>query len=159
MPARATYRRPAGIEGIVAKAAHGLYAPGQRAWTKVKPRETVEVLVGAVIGPIEHPAALVAGLYVDGELTIVGRTGQLTDRHVRALATHLTPAAPGHPWPDRMLANRFSPGRDRVTLTKVEPTLIIEVAADSARQDTGWRHALPYLRLRTDLTPKDLPRS
>ncbi len=149
--------QPAGIEGIVAKAAHGLYAPGQRAWTKVKPRETVEVLVGAVIGPIEHPAALVAGLYVDGELTIVGRTGQLTDRHVRALATHLTPAAPGHPWPDRMLANRFSPGRDRVTLTKVEPTLIIEVAADSARQDTGWRHALRYLRLRTDLTPKDLP--
>ncbi|WP_188944326.1 ATP dependent DNA ligase [Nakamurella endophytica] len=100
-----------------------------------------------------------AGLYVDGELTIVGRTGQLTDRHARALATHLTPAAPGHPWPDRMLANRFSPGRDRVTLTKVQPTLVVEVAADSARQGNGWRHGLRYLRVRTDLALEDLPGS
>lgn len=123
---------------------------------KVKQRDTVEVIVGAVIGPIEHPAALVAGLYVDSELTIVGRTGQLTDRHARSLATHLTPAMPEHPWPDRMLANRFSPSRDRVALTKVQPTLVVEVAADSARQGVGWRHSLRYLRPHTDLRPGDV---
>ena len=152
-----TLYRAAGIEGIVAKAADGRYAPGQRAWVKVKQRETVEVIVGAVIGPIEHPQAVVAGLYLDGELTIVGRTGQLIDhRQARALAANLTPAGADHPWPDRMLANRFSGNRDHVTLTRVVPDVVIEVAADSARQGPGWRHALRFQRVRSDLDPTDV---
>ncbi|MGS0686731.1 ATP-dependent DNA ligase [Nakamurella sp. GG22] len=104
--------RPAGVEGIVAKAANGRYIPGERAWVKVKQRNTFDVVAGAVIGPIEHPTAVVAGLYIDGELTIVGRAGQLADRHARLLAERLTPASPDHPWPDRMLANRFSQGSE-----------------------------------------------
>jgi DNA ligase D-like protein (predicted polymerase) len=148
--------RPAGVEGIVAKAATGRYTPGERTWVKVKQRNTIDVIAGAVIGPIEHPTAVVAGLYIDGELTVVGRTGQLNDHHARLLAERLTPASPEHPWPDRMLANRFSPGRDRVALTKVEPTLVIEVAADAARQGHGWRHPLRLRRPRDDMTVDDL---
>lgn len=122
----------------------------------MKQRDTVDVIAGAIIEPIEHPAAVVAGLYIDGELTIVGRAGQLTDRHARLLGERLTPASPDHPWPDRMLANRFSAGRDRRRPDQGGPALIIEVAADAARQGHGWRHPLRFMRPRNDMTADDL---
>jgi ATP-dependent DNA ligase len=50
--------RPAGIEGVVVKAAAGAYAPGRRDWIKVKTRETVEVIVGAVTGPLARPRSM-----------------------------------------------------------------------------------------------------
>jgi ATP-dependent DNA ligase len=47
--------RPAGLEGIVVKAAAGSYNPGARDWLKVKSRETHEVVVGAITGTLTHP--------------------------------------------------------------------------------------------------------
>jgi ATP-dependent DNA ligase len=46
--------RPAGIEGLVIKSAHGRYPTGRRDWIKVKNRQTREVIVGAVIGSISR---------------------------------------------------------------------------------------------------------
>jgi hypothetical protein len=36
------------------------------------------------------------------------------------------------------------------------PALIIEVAADAARQGHGWRHPLRFMRPRNDMTADDL---
>jgi ATP-dependent DNA ligase len=149
--------RPAGIEGVVAKGAATVYAGGQRQWIKVKSRETHEIVIGAVLGPIARPEALIAGLYRDDQLVIVGRTALLTDAQSRTLAAVLEPAGDRHPWPERIVANRFGGGRNTVALTRVEPRIVAVVSADAARQAGGWRHSLRYLRLRADLDAASLP--
>jgi ATP-dependent DNA ligase len=45
-----------GVEGLVAKGRATRYVPGRREWLKVKHRDTIEVIVGGVLGPIERPA-------------------------------------------------------------------------------------------------------
>lgn len=70
--------RPAGIEGVMAKASDGRYEPGQRRWLKVKSRQTQEVIVGAVVGPLHKPASLVAGLISGERLIVAGRSTRLT---------------------------------------------------------------------------------
>jgi ATP-dependent DNA ligase len=150
--------RPAGIEGLVVKGAGTPYEPGRRRWVKVKGRESTEVVVGAVVGPISAPTAVIAGLYqADGRLRMVGRSAVLTRGQAHTLARVLTAARADHPWPDSIAANLFGSGRDRVTLTRVEPVVVVEVAADAARQHGVWRHELRVLRLRADLTVADLP--
>ena len=73
--------RVAGVEGLVAKGAGSPYRPGSRDWIKVRSRENLDVIVGAVIGPASRPEALIAGRYTDtGELVIVGRTTALSTR-------------------------------------------------------------------------------
>ena len=150
--------RPAGIEGLVVKGADTPYAPGERGWVKVKSRQSREVIAGAVIGPIERLQALVAGLVRDGELVIVGRTVGLDARQAADLAAVLQPAGPEHPWPDHVGAGPFGGSREKVALTKVEPTVVFEVSADVALQAGRFRHPLRFLRHRPDLEPADVAR-
>jgi ATP-dependent DNA ligase len=149
--------RLAGVEGLVAKGAGSRYAPGRRDWLKVKSWETTEVVAGGVIGPIERPSQLVGGRYRDGELVVVGRTSPLSPRQAEELAAVLTPAGDDHPWPDRIGTGRFGGGRLSVPLTKVQPSLVVEVSADAALQAGVFRHPLRYVRVRPDLQPDDLP--
>jgi len=149
--------RTAGVEGLVAKGVGTRYAPGRREWLKVKSWETTEVLAGGVIGPIENPSQLVAGRYRDGDLVVVGRTSPLSPRQSAELAAALTPADDGHPWPDRIGTGRFGGGRLSVPLTRVAPTVVVEVSADAALQAGVFRHPLRYVRVRPDLQPDDLP--
>jgi ATP-dependent DNA ligase len=147
--------RPAGIEGLVIKSANGRYPTGRRDWIKVKNRQTREVIVGAVIGSIRRPESVIAAALIDGELAVVGRTVSLTTVQATDLAKHLTPADDDHPWPDEIGAGVFGQ-RTRVTITKVRPELVLEVAADPALQGRRYRHALRYLRLRADMDPSDV---
>jgi ATP-dependent DNA ligase len=150
--------RAAGVEGLVAKGAASRYASGRREWLKVKSWETAEVLAGGVIGPIDHPGQLVAGLYrADGELVVVGRTSPLSPRQSAELAEVLIPAGDDHPWPERIGTGRFGGGRLSVGLTRVEPTAVVEVSADAALQAGVFRHPLRYVRIRPDLHPADVP--
>ena len=149
--------RPLGVEGLVAKGASTKYAPGRREWLKVKSWETTEVLAGGVIGPIERPSQLIAARYRDGELLVVGRTSPLSPAQARELADALTPAGPEHPWPERIGTGRFGGGRLSVPLTKVAPTVVVEVSADAALQAGVFRHPMRFLRVRPDLHPEDLP--
>ena len=149
--------RPAGVEGLVAKGTGTRYAPGRREWLKVKSWETIEVLAGGVIGPIERPSQLVAGRYRDGELVVVGRTSPLTPRQSAELAAVLGPAGEDHPWPDRIGTGRFGGGRLSVPLTRVDPSVVVEVSADAALQAGVFRHPLRFVRVRGDLRPEDLP--
>jgi ATP-dependent DNA ligase len=149
--------RPAGVEGLVVKGAGTRYAAGRREWLKVKSWETTEVVAGGVIGPIDRPSQLVAGRYRDGELVVVGRTSPLDARQAAELAAVLTPSAPGHPWPERIGTGRFGGGKLSVALTRVQPTVVVEVRADAALQAGVFRHPLRYVRVRSDLEPSDLP--
>ena len=148
--------RVAGVEGLVAKGAGSPYRPGSRDWIKVRSRENLDVIVGAVIGPASRPEAVVAGRYTDtGELVIVGRTTALSTRQAKQLATVLTPAATGeHPWPPRIGSGHFDGGS--LDITRVQPDVVVEVAADSALQAGRHRHALRLLRLRPDLAADDV---
>lgn len=148
--------RPAGLEGVVVKAAAGAYNPGARDWLKTKSRATHEVIVGAITGTLDHPQTVIAGLRRGGELVVVGRTVPLTTAQSTDLGAVLTPASNDHPWPAQISSGRFG-GRSTTPTTRVDPVVVAEVSADSARENDVWRHGLRYLRHRPDLTPAELP--
>ena len=111
-----------------------------------------------MIGPVTRPDSIVVGRCTpDGVLVIVGRSVPLSPTQSRSLAAVLEPAGPEHPWPDTVISSRFGNGRDRVTLTKVTPTVVAEVSVDTARQAGVWRHGVRYLRYRPELNPSDIP--
>ena len=148
---------PSGVEGLVAKGAATRYRPGERgSWVKVKHRSQVDGIVGAVIGPVARPEAIVVGRYTaEGVLRIVGRSTALTSQQAKELAAALTEVSgSGHPWPAEIGGGHFGGGK--VAITHVDPVLVVEVAADTALQAGRHRHALRLLRVRTDLAPEDV---
>jgi ATP-dependent DNA ligase len=147
--------RPVGVEGLVVKAASGRYVGGRRDWVKVKNRQTLEVIAGAVIGPIGKPAALVAGLMREGEFVIAGRSSDLNSAQSAQLAAVLEPADRGHPWPD-VMSNGVFGNRKQVALTKVRPVVVVEVSADTGMQNGRYRHPLRYVRVRFDMEAADV---
>lgn len=146
-----------GTEGLVLKPTSSRYVGGRRsAWSKIKQRDTREVLIGGVIGPIERPEVLVAGLYRDGALVVVGRTTPLTSQQSAAVAAVLRPANARHPWADEISSHRWGGKDTKKPLTKVDPVIVAEVTADPAMQGGQARHPLRFVRIRADLTPGDL---
>lgn len=146
----------AGVEGLVVKGAASTYRAGARDWLKVKHRRTEEVIVGAVLGELRRPEAVIAGRYHDDTLVIVGRTTPLKPRQSAELAALLTPAGPDHPWPDTITSNVFGRSGDTVPLVKVTPKVVAEVNADPAMSGVRFRHSLRFLRVRHDLAPRDV---
>ncbi|WP_455755075.1 ATP-dependent DNA ligase [Streptomyces massasporeus] len=147
-----------GMEGVVYKRLDGRYEPGVRGWLKYKVRETTEAIVGAVTGPVASPSGLLLGRYDDQQrLQYIGRTTTLARATGTAIAGHLTPGQPGHPW----TGWTFSAGwgtRETLTVTLVQPELVVEIGVDVARDAGGrWRHPARLHRPRTDLSPTDVP--
>jgi hypothetical protein len=120
-------------------------------------RDTVDVIVGGVLGPIHNPEVVIAGRYRAGELVVVGRTVPLTAAQSAKLGAVLRPARRGHPWPDEITSQRWGAKDSKKPLTKVQPTVVAEVLADAAMQAGQWRHGLRYSRYRADLQPEDVP--
>ncbi len=143
-----------GIEGIMAKGGSQPYKGGERAWVKIKHRDTLDVICAAVTGPLHHPTNLVLGLPVSGELRIVGRTTALPSETARTLGKLLRSPQGPHPWPASVKSgaiSRFNRGSgQRVELTRVEP-LVVEISADVARSGESFRHAVRYLRARPEI--------
>jgi ATP-dependent DNA ligase len=149
-----------GIEGLVVKGAAHPYVGGQRDWIKVKHRDAIDVICGAVIGTRARPSELVVGLPVNGELRIVGRTSSLDAQASRLLGKILSPPVGEHPWPTEVkpgAVDRFNRGRrERVLLTLVEP-MVVEISADVAMTGYSFRHVVRFLRPRPELDPAELP--
>ena len=122
----------------------------------MKHRDTVEVIVGGVLGPISRPEVVIAGRYRGGELVQVGRSVPLTAAQAADLAAVLTPARRAHMWPDEIGGGRWGKSGKTVPLTKVEPLVVAEVTVDAALQAGAWRHPLRYVRHRPDLQPADV---
>jgi ATP-dependent DNA ligase len=144
-----------GIEGLVVKGAASRYVGGRREWLKVKHRDTVEVIVGGVLGPIDRPEVVIAGRYDGDDLVVVGRTVPISAAQSAQLAALLRPAEADHPWPDEISPGRWGGRGAKKPLTKVRPQVVVEVAADAAMQAGQYRHPLRFVRIRADLTPED----
>lgn len=148
----------AGLEGLVVKGAAQPYQGSVRQWIKVKRREVVDVVCAAVIGPIDRPQYVVAGLPVEGRLRIVGRSVPLSAKASRELALYIRPPDGEHPWPaviTETMLNRFSKDKGTVALTLVEP-MVVEISADIAWTGNSFRHAVRYLRPRPELAVADV---
>jgi ATP-dependent DNA ligase len=138
---------PMGIEGIVSKRSTSTYRPGAD-WIKVRYRETLVGVIGAVIGSLAAPEALMIGrIDSSGELVIVGRTVALSPSQSTAIGRLLRPPASAHPWPAVIGSGHFG---GPVAITPVEPEIIAEVSADPAEQAGRRRHLLRFVRLRLD---------
>ena len=109
-----------------------------------------------MVGSIRRPEAVIAGRYRGSDLVLFAHTTALTASQSLQLGAALTPAGPGHPWPDE-ISTRWRNGGAKKPLIKVEPLVVAEVAADAATQAGQVRHSARFVRLRLYLTPDDVP--
>jgi ATP-dependent DNA ligase len=148
-----------GVEGLVIKGLGTRYHPGQRGWLKLRTTESVEAVVGAVSGTLRAPERLILGLYdAAGELVIAGGTGPLKPGQQREIAALLEPMGATHPWPPDVPMGRagiWTHERQRPVI-RVEPSLVVEIEADSAYAHQHWRHIVRLIRPRPDLTPEEI---
>ncbi|SDH68723.1 hypothetical protein [Pseudonocardia oroxyli] len=148
-----------GIEGVVAKRLGQPYLPRRFWWEKVRSRESVEAVVGGVIGPMREPGALVVGRYDQrGRLQVVGRTLPLARAARSEVGARLRPPLGVRPWPAVLPGGRLGlAGKtDDVPRLPVAPRLVVEVDVDTAAEYGRWRHGARYRRIRADLLPEDL---
>lgn len=147
----------AGVEGLVIKPARSTYEGGVRGWLKLKRRASVDAVVGGVVGSLRRPGALLLGRYDGrGRLRVVGRTARLSAQAGAELAPLLTPARGAHPWPQPLPPGWASSpfgDRDPIAYMQVQPDVCVEVLADTAQDGHRHRHAVRYLRPRTDVEP------
>lgn len=100
-----------------------------------------------------------------GSERYVGRTHPLTPVQQRELVPALAQGIPrrrggvDHPWPQPPPAGwsgHFQKAQP-LPYIQVEPTVVAEVQADTAMDRHRWRHPVHYRRLRTDMSPQDVP--
>ena len=146
-----------GVEGVVVKGLADRYQSGHRGWVKVRVRETVEVIVGAVTGTLVTPDRLVLGLYdAAGQLSVAGGTAPLSPRQRAQLTVLLQPPRVPHPWPTELPQGRMGHfGGGRLEVALVEP-FVVEVSADRSFEFGRWRHVTRFVRARPDLAPSEV---
>lgn len=156
------YRRAdVGVEGLVIKGLGTPYTGGTRGWLKFKVRDTVEAVVGAVIGTPEDAERLVLGHYDEaGVLHLVGSTHALHRQHRRELREHLLSASGDHPWPSEIASGRLGHWgtRERIALHRVDPVVVVEISADRSFDHGRWRHLTRFVRVRVDLDARSVIR-
>jgi ATP-dependent DNA ligase len=163
----------AGLDGVMAKPAHGAYEPGKRVMYKIKHSRTADCAVGGFRwhknGQGTHVGSLLLGLYDDsGALQHVGVTSAFTMPQRKELAGLLEPlrkhALKEHPWREwasvagdmqRMPGgqSRWSAGKD-LSWEPVRTELVCEVKYDHMQRDR-FRHAAIFQRWRPDKQPRD----
>ncbi|USQ89905.1 hypothetical protein NFX46_40190 (plasmid) [Streptomyces phaeoluteigriseus] len=123
-------------------------------------RETHDAIVGAVTGPTGTLRSLLLGRYGTTEqLQYTGRTTTLT-QPARTVGSHLAPTATvsTHPWHGWTFTAGWGT-RDVLNVPLGQPDVVVEVSGDLARDAAGrWRHPVHWQRVRTDLSPEDVPR-
>jgi len=163
----------AGLDGVIAKAADGVYEPGKRAMLKIKHQRTADCVVAGfrwhkhgegIVG------SLLLGLYDDtGRLHHVGVTSAFTMPVRKELARLLEPlrenALDDHPWRAWAQADgrdmtrmpggqsRWSAGKD-LSWEPLRVERVCEVKYDHLQGDR-FRHAAIFLRWRPDKPPHD----
>lgn len=161
----------AGLDGLIAKPAEGIYQPGVRALAKIKPGYSADVVVAGwrphkQSGPdgAAQVGSLVLAVYdAAGRLHHVGSASsfsaaQRAELTARMREVQLPDASPRHPWQDPARTGRApdAPSRWRKgpgTTVLVLPDLVAEVHYDGMI-DGRFRHIARFLRWRPDRTPQ-----
>jgi ATP-dependent DNA ligase len=168
----------AGLDGVIAKAAHGTYEPNKRTMLKVKHERDCDCVVAGFRwhkrGDKTAVGSLLLGLYDDnGNLEHVGVCASFTNVKRKDLVTFLEPyranALDGHPWrgwaeadgaaangePHRMPGgqSRWSGGKD-LSWEPLRAELVVQVAYDHM-QGGRFRHTAQFRRWRDDKRPRD----
>jgi ATP-dependent DNA ligase len=158
----------AGLDGVIAKPADGIYQPGKRAMIKVKHVRTADCVVAGFRwhkgGNGERVGSLLLGLYDEHQrLHHVGVTSSFTMTRRAELVAELAPfrerALEGHPWREWAEAggddtrmpggqSRWSAGKD-LSWEPLRIERVCEVKYDHM-QGSRFRHAAVFQRWRLD---------
>jgi len=162
----------AGLDGVMAKPASGLYLPNKRVMVKVKHERECDCVVAGFRwhkgGEGRAVGSLLLGLYdEEGRLQHVGVAASFTAEKRRQLVATLSPygkdALADHPWRDwagvsegqrRMPGahSRWSQGKD-LSWEPLRPELVVQVAYDHM-QGRRFRHTAHFRRWRPDKHPR-----
>ncbi|MEV8512395.1 ATP-dependent DNA ligase [Dactylosporangium sp. NPDC051484] len=172
----------AGLDGVIAKPAEGVYEPGKRTMYKIKHSRTADVVVAGFRWHKDGPivGSLLLGLYDDeGRLHHVGVAASFTRERRAELVEELAQYREGvvdHPWnwaglapgsaaeslesvPASGAATRLPGGVSRWTGKKdlsfvpLRPELVVEVGYDAMEGDR-FRHTAQFKRWRPDRDPR-----
>ncbi len=163
----------AGLDGVMAKDATGVYEPDKRGWYKVKHERECDCVVAGFRwhknGGGTRVGSLLLGLYDSGSLEHVGVCASFTDAKRRELVDFLGPyrerALDDHPWRQwaehaaeghgRMPGgqSRWSQGKD-LSWEPLRVERVCEVKYDHLQGDR-FRHAAVFERWRPDKGPPD----
>lgn len=162
----AEWPKAVGVEGVVAKNPAAPYTPGKAGWVKIKSRCSEEYILGGVTGTAQHPNSLLLGrLDAHGRLRFLAQTHPIRATQRAEVGEMLRPMAfrgdgSGHPWPLPLPAAWSVDLTDRrpVHYLQVEPTVVVEVETDVARDGPlgRVRHRVRHLRVRADLAVTDV---
>jgi ATP-dependent DNA ligase len=168
----------AGLDGVIAKPASGIYRPDVRAMFKIKHTRTCDVVLAGFRWHKASTAAkpllgsMLLGLYTEtGDLAFVGVSASFsTSRRAELVeeVDELRCDISEHPWsgwgaeavaisPEPPTArkpgsmNRWNSGKD-MSFVPLRPTRVLEVGYD-AMQGTRFRHTAQFKRWRPDRDP------
>lgn len=160
----------AGLDGLVAKPADGVYEPDKRVMFKVKHERTADCVVAGYRPHKSGPDAvgsLLLGLYrSDGQLASVGVVGAFPMEQRRALRAELDPLVTtfdNHPWnwareeagtrtPRSSQYSRWNVGKD-LSFIPLRPERVLEVRYDHM-EGPRFRHTAQFVRWRPDRSPE-----
>jgi ATP-dependent DNA ligase len=164
----------AGLDGVMAKRADGVYEPNKRVMLKVKHERECDCVVAGFRwhkgSEKTAVGSLLLGLYDDaGALQHVGVVASFTAAKRKELVDFLTPyrenAIEGHPWQEWAsvdweqmqrkpgMGSRWSQGKD-LSWEPVRADLVVQVAYDHMQGDR-FRHTAQFRRWRPDKPPRD----
>jgi ATP-dependent DNA ligase len=160
----------AGLDGLIAKPAAGIYEPDKRVMLKVKHERTADCVVA---GYRTHKSgedrigSLLLGLYSgDGKLASVGVVGAFPMERRKELFGELQPLVTtfeGHPWnwaqhqagqrtPRKAEASRWNAAKD-LSFIPLRPERVLEVRYDHM-EGPRFRHTTQFVRWRPDREPR-----
>jgi ATP-dependent DNA ligase len=161
----------AGLDGVMAKPASGVYEPDKRVMLKVKHERDCDCVVAGFRwhknGEGTAVGSLLLGLYDgSGSLQHVGVCASFTQAKRRDLVEYLEPyrkdAFVDHPWKREVAdgnyrmpggQSRWSQGKD-LSWEPLRPEVVVEVAYEHMQGDR-FRHMAQFRRWRLDKTPRD----
>jgi ATP-dependent DNA ligase len=160
----------AGLDGLIAKPAAGVYEPDKRVMKKIKHERTADCVVAGYrvhkSGP-DRIGSLLLGLYAaDGRLASVGVVGAFPMEQRVALFEELQPLVTsfeGHPWdwgaqaagqrtPRAAMASRWNADKD-LSFVPLRPERVLEVRYDHM-EGARFRHTAQFVRWRPDREPR-----
>jgi ATP-dependent DNA ligase len=160
----------AGLDGLIAKPASGVYEPDKRVMKKIKHERTADCVVAGYrvhkSGP-DRIGSLLLGLYKpDGKLASIGVVGALPMEKRISLFKELQPLVTefaGHPWdwgeqmagqrtPRAAMASRWNADKD-LSFIPLRPERVLEVRYDHM-EGPRLRHTAQFVRWRPDREPR-----